>query len=361
MRIIKYIFLLLLLAIIGITVYVATQKGDFVIEQSTVIKVPKEIVFNYVNDYRNWEEWGAWKEDDASMKFTYPDNTVGQGGSYSWNGSNGEGKMTTTFIKPNDSIAQKATSDSNEYISNITFKDTVGGTKVTWRSEGSVDFMSKVYATFSGGVNKMMNNMYERSLNNLKQVITKEINTFNVTVNGVIQKPATFYIKQTTTTKLKDMQSRLNPMLQKMITFFKNNSISMNGKPFVIYESVDAQAGTITFSICGPLREEIYVTPGSDITVGKLEAFSALKTTLTGDYSHRDEAIKKAKDHLSKNSMLQNTALKYIDVYVENASDVKSPSKWVTEVLIPIQAPTTVVPVAAVVTPPALDTEVITN
>ncbi|MFY0482928.1 SRPBCC family protein [Flavobacterium sp. PLA-1-15] len=360
MRILKYIFLLLLLAIIGISVYVATQKGDFVIEQSTVIKVPKEIVFNYVNDYRNWEEWGSWKEDDASMEFVYPDNTVGQGAFYSWKGSNGEGKMTTTFVKQNDSIAQKATSDSNEYASNITFKDTVGGTKVTWRSEGSVDFMSKVYATFSGGVNKMMNNMYERSLNNLKQVITKEINTFNVTVNGVVQKPATFYIKQTTTTKLKDMHSRLNPMLQKMIAFFKNNSISMNGKPFVIYESVDTQAGTITFSVCGPLKEEIYVTPGSDIIVGKLEAFSALKTTLTGDYSHRDEAIKKAKDHLSKNNIQQNTALKYIEVYVQTASEVKSPSKWVTEILIPVQS-AVVVPVPVVVTPPVLSPEVITD
>ncbi|RZK10480.1 MAG: transcriptional regulator [Flavobacterium sp.] len=360
MRIVKYIFLLVLLAIIGVTVYVATQKGDFLIEQSTVIKVPKEVVFNYVNDYRNWEQWGSWKEDDASMKFVYPDNTVGQGGSYTWKGSDGDGEMKTVFVKQNDSIAQKVTSDSNNYTSNITFKDTVGGTKVTWRSKGSVDFMSKVYATFNGGINKMMNTMYERSLNNLNHVITKEINTFTVEVNGIVQKPASFYIKQTATTKLKDMQSSLNPMLQKMITFFKNNSMTMNGKPFVIYESVDAQAGTITFSVGGPLREEIFLAPGSDISVARLEAFSALKTTLTGDYSHRDEAISKAKNHISKNNIQQNTALKYMDVYLKNASDVKSPSKWVTEILIPVQS-AVVVPTPTVVTPPVMAPEVITD
>lgn len=360
MRIVKYIFLLLLLFIIGITVYVATQKGDFVIEQSTVIKVPREIVFNYVNDYRNWEEWGSWKEDDSSMEFIYPDNTVGQGGSYSWKSGKGDGEMKTTFVKQNDSIAQKVTSSSNNYASNITFKDTVGGTKVTWHSTGSVDFMSKVYATFNGGINKMMNTMYERSLNNLNKVITKEINTFSVEVNGIVQKPATFYIKQTATAKLKDMQSKLNPMLQKMITFFKNNAMAMNGKPFIIYESVDAQAGTITFSVGGPLREEIFLAPGSDISVGRLEAFSALKTTLTGDYSHRDEAIKKAKDHISKNNIQQNTALRYVDVYIKNASDVKSPSKWVTEILIPVQA-AVIVPDPTVATPPAMSPEVITD
>lgn len=361
MRIVKYLFLLILLILIGASVYIATQKGDFVIERSTVIKVPKEVVFNYVNDYRNWEEWGSWKEDDKSMQFTYPDNTVGQGASYAWKGSDSEGEMKTVFVKQNDSIAQKITTGSDEYTSNITFKDTVGGTKVTWRSTGSVDFMTKVYATFNGGINKMMNTMYERSLNNLNKVITKEINTFSVEVDGIVEKPSTFYVKQTATTKLKDMQSSLNPMLQKMITFFKNNTMTMNGRPFVIYESVDTQAGTITFSVCGPLKEEIFLAAGSDISVAKLEGFSALKTTLTGDYSHRDEAIKKAKEHISKNNINQNTALKYIDIYAKNASDVKSPSKWVTEILIPVQAPAPPAPNPAVITPPVLAPEVITD
>jgi hypothetical protein len=356
MRIVKYIFLLLLLAVIGITVYVATQKGDFMIERSTVIKVPKEIVFNYVNDYRNWEEWGAWKEDDAKMEFIYPDNTVGLGGSYSWKGSDGSGEMKTIFVKQNDSIAQKVVAGLTEYNS---FKDTVGGTKVLWRSKGKVDFMTKVNATFNGGINKMMNALYERSLNNLNHVITKEINTFNVEVDGIVQKQATFYVKQTATTKLKDMQFKLNPMLQKMIAFFKNNSLSMNGKPFIIYESVDVQAGTITFSVCGPLREEIFLGPGSDISVGKLEAFSALKTTLTGDYSHRDDAIRKAKDHISKNNIEQNTALKYMDVYVKNAADVKSPSQWVTEILIPVKS--AIEPAVITATPPPASTETTTT
>ena len=50
-----------------------------------------------------------------------------------------------------------------------------------------------------------------------------------------------------------------------------------------------------------------------------------------------------------------------MDVYLKNASDVKSPSKWVTEILIPVQAE--VVPVVAptIVTPPVIDTQVITD
>jgi hypothetical protein len=54
MRILKYIFLLLLLALVGTTVYVATQKGDFKVTKSSIIKTPRSTVFNYVNDYKNF-------------------------------------------------------------------------------------------------------------------------------------------------------------------------------------------------------------------------------------------------------------------------------------------------------------------
>ena len=55
MRILKYIFLLILLALVGITVYVATQKGDFEVSKSSFLKTQRSTVFDYVNDYKNWE------------------------------------------------------------------------------------------------------------------------------------------------------------------------------------------------------------------------------------------------------------------------------------------------------------------
>jgi len=349
MRIIKYIFLLVLLAIIAVSVYVATQKGDFDVTHSTIINVPKSVLFNYMNDYKNWEDWDSWKEDDGGMKFVYPENTVGKGAAYSWSGTNGNGKIITTFVKENDSIAQKVVYGDNEADAYITFKDTLGKTKVTWSSKGNVGFIAKVKATFSGGVNNMLETRFVRSLNNLNKVITREINTFNVKVNGIVNNPGTFYVKQSTTCQTVDMQNRLLIMLPKIVRFFEKNKITMNGSPFVIYESNDPVNNTVTFSVCGPLREEIFLSPESDITVGKLEPYSALKTTLTGDYSHRSEARKKAVEYMTQNNILEYTTLKRIDVYVKSASDVRYPSKWVTELMIPVK--TAASPV--IVTPPA--------
>ena len=62
MRILKYIILLLILAFVGITVYVATQRGDFEIQKSGIINTTRSTVFEYVNDYKNWETFGSWMQ-----------------------------------------------------------------------------------------------------------------------------------------------------------------------------------------------------------------------------------------------------------------------------------------------------------
>ena len=51
--------------------------------------------------------------------------------------------------------------------------------------------------------------------------------------------------------------------------------------------------GLTKISICVPIKNEIFTSEGSDILSGKLEPFEAVKTTLTGDYSHSKKALDK--------------------------------------------------------------------
>jgi effector-binding domain-containing protein len=351
MKIIKYIFLLILLALVGISVYVATQKGDYSIKRSTFIKVPKEVVFNYLNDYRNWDQWLDLSADSSAVQFDFPENTIGQGGSFSWINGDEKGKIQTLFVKENDSIAQKISIDETISQSSLTLKDSIGGTKLNWTVTGTADFTTKIKAAFTENIASLKGKMYQNSLNNVTAIITKEIRNFSVEVIGAVKIDSVYYVKQTATVKLRDMNSKITPMLQKMDKFFKNGNLKMNGKPFVIYESSDRANGTITFSVCGPLKQEIFVSDPSDVSIAKLQPFTALKTVLKGDYSHRDAAIKKALKYLSEKKIDRNSALNYIDIYTVNASDQKSPSKWITEVLIPIQQKDAAAP-RVYVTPP---------
>ena len=355
MKIIKYIFLLLLLAVVGISVYIATQNGEYTIKRSTFIKVPKEVVFNYINDYRNWDQWLDLNADSTDIKFRFPENTIGQDASFSWMNGNEEGQFQSIFVKENDSIAQKMTLDGNVSKSSLTLKDSIGGTKLDWMVQGTADFNTKIKAAFTGGIEVLKSKIFQNSLNNLNAIITKEIKNYSTEVQGMITMEGVFYVKQTATAKMRDLNSKITPMLQKMEIFFKNGNLQMNGKPFVIYESSDTTKGTITFSVCGPLKEEIFVSDPSDVSIAKLEPFTALKTVLKGDYSHRNEAVKKAMNYITKNNISRNTALKYVDIYTINSTDVKSPSQWVTEVLIPIESQ--IIENPMLVTPPTLSAE----
>lgn len=334
MRIVQYLLLLLLLGTVAATVYVATQKGDFDITEQIEIKVPKSVVFHYVNDYRNWEDWSAWKQDDPKMVFSCSQNPAGKGAWLKWNGSESEGKATT--LSARDSIVQKVAQSGNESTAVLKFSTIGLHTVVSWHCKGKVDFSTKIYATFNGGVDAAMRDLFQRSLFNLKTVITKEINTYNIRVNGMVNIPGTFYVRQTASCRRADLPSKVSGLMARMQRFFQKSKLPMNGRPFVMYEAVDSQNQTVTFSVCGPLREAIFLTEGSDLSTGFLNGFKAVKTTLTGDYSHREEALKKTSDYLSEKGISENTALKRVDVYIKSIGDTRSPSQWQTQILIPV-------------------------
>jgi predicted transcriptional regulator YdeE len=121
-----------------------------------------------------------------------------------------------------------------------------------------------------------------------------------------------------------------------MVYFFKKNNIQIAGKPFVIYNTIDYANDIINFSVCIPTAEKVFIDTDSDMQSGEMEAFTCLKTTLTGDYSHLAETWKKAQKHITDNDFKQNFAGKYIEVYSKTIDDVKNPSKWTTELYIPV-------------------------
>lgn len=337
MRIIKYIFLLILLAAIAVSVYIGTQNGNFDIQRSKVINVPQPILYNYVDDYKNWEDWGPWAEDDKTIQYQYAEKTKGMGASYSWKGKDGEGKMTTVKTIENDSLFQKIyfeDSEPNDIIWG--FQKTGNGTKVTWRMKGQMNFMMKFFAFFSGGTENMLAPMFEKGLANIDNILVGELKNYSVTVNGLTRKSGTYYIKQTITCKIPTLNKNMGILFRKITKFTKDNNITVNGAPFAIYDKFDTVNGIVTFSACLPIVEEIFTSEGSDVEGGRFYSYLALKTTLKGDYSHSKEAWDKAYAEIAKHKWLENKSGKYIEVYKTGVNQTRKSSQWVTEIYIPI-------------------------
>lgn len=336
MRILKYIFLLLLLSLVALTIFIATQKGDYTIERSKIINSPKSAVFNYVNDYRNWGDFISWTIEDPEAKINYSENTIGKGASFSWEGKESNGEMRTLSVKENEDISQKMDSEGTTSSINWTFKDTLGGTKVTWKAKGKMSFFLKVYTALNGGADKVIGTIYEKTLINLDKALVYEINTFSIKENGIVTKPLSFYLCQTFTSEIAKINKNFKIVIPKITDFCKDNNIAIAGKPFILYHTYDTQKGLAKISIGVPIQSEIFITAGSDIESGKLEAFEAVKTTLSGDYSHLKKALNKSVDYLQKNQITRNPLFSHLEIYTNGKDDTKKPSEWLTEIFVPI-------------------------
>lgn len=354
MRILKYILLLFLLFLIGLTVFIITQKGDYSITRSKIIKTPRATVYNFVNDYKNWETFASWSDEKGKTQFVYPKNTIGKNASFSWNGTT-TGTIKTLELKENLFIKQKMTYNETETESYWTFKDTLGKTKVTWKTKGTMDVMMKIKAFVNGGIGNTIGSLYEKTLAQLDRTLDYELNTFDIKVNGIVVKPKQFYIAQTINSKNDKVLKNIKIMIPKMIGFFEKNNMVMHGKPFVIFNSVDDAKQITNFSVCMPIKDSVYIDPVSDVSSGKIEGFSAVKTTLTGDYSHLRKANQKVLDYLFENKLKRNFAILPYQVYALSFVDEKKPSKWKTELYYPIYPP--VVPKPVVSTPTVVENQ----
>jgi effector-binding domain-containing protein len=346
MRILKYIFLLIVLLAVGISVFIATQKGDYEVTVTRLINTPRNITYNYINDFRNWPQWAGF---DGEMKPEFGAITAGKGGSFTWEGDENDGAVKTVRTNENDSIVQQM--DWNGLPAELIwdFEESGKKTKVTLRVKGKMGFMPKVRATLKGGTNRIMAAIYEQSLAKLDKTLDFEINTYKINVEGVTEKVGHYYLYQSITSTIENLPMNITIMMGKMQRFFKKNNIPAAGRPFVLYNYYDASKGLTKFAVCIPVREEIFISPGSDVSAGKFAPFRAVKTTLIGDYSHLLEAWDKTFAYIDANN-IRDADADYMELYSVGKESGKGPSKWITEIYIPIAA-AAVEPVITPVTP----------
>jgi hypothetical protein len=322
---------------VALTIFIATQKGDYTVESNKTINSPKATVFNYVNDYKNWNQFSSWIISDNNIKLSYSPITTGNGSSLSWDGANDSGTIQTLYTKGNDSIVQKM--DFNGSASDVTwhFKDTLGGTKITWKSKGKMDFLSKVNSFLDGGTQNSLAKVFDKCLANLNKVLDFETNTYDVKVNGRVKKLETFYLRQSFTSKISDITRNANVIFPKILAFCEQNNIVLNGKPFIIYHTYDTIRNLTKVSFCIPIKDEIFTSEGSDILTGKLVPFEAVKTTLTGNYTYNKKALDKSMEYFSTNKIIADSAFSHMEIFTIGKKETKSPSKWVTEIYYPIK------------------------
>lgn len=174
----KFILFAVPAILVFFLIIVALQPSDFRVTRSLAIAAPPETVFPHVNELKKWAAWNPWEKIDPAMKLTYEGPPAGVGAAYAWVGNKdvGEGRMTLTDSRPNESIRFKleffkpmaGTSDAE-----FTFKPQGGQTEVTWTMTGRNNFIAKAFCLFMN-MDKMIGGNFEKGLADLKTVAEAE-------------------------------------------------------------------------------------------------------------------------------------------------------------------------------------------
>lgn len=164
----------LVLALAAFAVIVALQPSQYVVFRTAIVGAPPPVVFQQVDNMRNWDGWSPWAKLDPAAKVTFEGPPAGKGSVFTWTGNEkvGEGRMTVMesrsaelvrfkvdFVKP---FAGTSTSE-------FAFKPDGNQTVVTWSMSGMNNFIAKAMCLFVN-MDKMLGGDMEKGLAQLKAV-----------------------------------------------------------------------------------------------------------------------------------------------------------------------------------------------
>jgi ribosome-associated toxin RatA of RatAB toxin-antitoxin module/predicted transcriptional regulator YdeE len=335
LKYLKYFVFLLLAAIIGIAIYVAVLKSDYDIQRSRIIKAPAEVIFDYVNDFKTWENWSPWLEKDPTMVTSYKDTTSGVGATYSWKGKEGEGNLKTISAKPNKEIMQQI-DFGKKHVAEVYWiiTEVDEGTEVTWGMRGRNSFGEKFYWLFKGGIEKNTIPIYDRGLELLEQYILTELEKHSFEAIGAVDYGGGFYLYQTVSCQIQEIEQKMNEMFPAIVAYMAKNNIEASGKPFTLNHKWDEQNNTAMFSACIPVKERV-ITTGNVLT-GYLKPQKTFKTIFKGDYKFANEAWEAAYNGLVAQGFTEIAGAEPFEFYVVGPNDSRNPAKWITEIYIPV-------------------------
>lgn len=145
-------------------------------ERSVSIKAKPEVVYAYLNGFKNFNEWSPWAGLDPNAKYVITGPETGVGAKQSWTSEDpnvGSGSQEIIAVTPNESIRIKLefVGQSTENISTQTITPEGEGSKLVWRMDSALG-MNPVNRWFGSFLlEKFVGPDYEKGLAALKSKV----------------------------------------------------------------------------------------------------------------------------------------------------------------------------------------------
>ncbi|MDD3721205.1 MAG: SRPBCC family protein [Lutibacter sp.] len=335
MKYLKYFVLFLLVVVIALAIYGAVIKSDYDFSRSKIINAPAEVIFDNVNDFKTWENWSPWLEKDPTMVTSFKDTASDVGATYNWKGKDGSGSIKTISATPYKKIIQQINFGKG-HIAEVywNFNEVDLGTEVIWGMRGKKSFLEKFYWLFKGGIEKNMIPVYDRGLELLEKHVFTAMEKHSFETIGAVDYGGGYYLYQTTSCKIEDIEKKMSEMFPVVIKFMADNSIESSGKPFTLNHKWDEENNTAMFSACIPVKERVITT--GDVLTGYLKPQKTFKTIFKGDYKFANDAWEAAYNGLVAQGFTEIEGAEPFEVYSVGPRETANPAKWITEIYIPV-------------------------
>jgi hypothetical protein len=186
-KFVRFSLVLIAIVVLAVLVLALIEPTDVIVTRSTVIKAPKEAVFEQIVKFRNWPNWSAWHRIDSTMQLTYSGTEGMPGSGYQWVGDEhmvGTGEFKNTGVNGTNMDYELHLVKPWKMDATGTFKvdDTANGfSKVTWslKKHTSVPFnamnifvkMDKyIGGDFESGLDTMKWYVENQQANQIKEV-----------------------------------------------------------------------------------------------------------------------------------------------------------------------------------------------
>ncbi|WP_194850619.1 GyrI-like domain-containing protein [Nonlabens antarcticus] len=340
MKALKYILILLLVVIIAGAVYFSLQDGHYDVKRTSIVDAPSSLVYDQIADFDNWANWNTYHQrSDVDVQLN--EQSAGVDANYSFTDEDGKGTMTITRLNPNKSIDlemfYKHSLGSSRAKINYKLAQVENGTEVIIHTTGDKNLVGKILSTLSGtSMDEELGPSYEKSIANLNQYLTTEMDKYIANVDGRIDYSGGYYLYMSSSSSYENLSSLQSQMLRKIHSFMDANNIDSYGADMVLYEKFDEDGENAIFSAAVPVQERVITAANSRILVGFMEPQSAIKITLKGSYDYLREAWKNGDDYISANG-LERSEQPPFEVYKTDPSKIDNPANYITEIYLPVR------------------------
>jgi len=333
MRLIKIVFIFIIVVIGLYLVACLFIPAKFTVERSLTVESPGDIVFEKVGYFKNWDKWNPWKAKDSKLKTLFGPNDGKTGSYWLWKSDkSGEGRMTSTEIKDQQLLAYHVSFEKPykaEADGHIKIEPEGVKTKITWMIEGTNPFHLRVLNLL---MDKWIGPEFEKGLQLLKVVTEQEATVLNKVYYGYRIKETRFegariaYVKKSIPFEEVDEFFRENYI--KIKEEAQNCKFTIDGNNLALFYGRD-EINSVS-SIAAAVQVMGDSALGEDYSLMQIQPKKALLLNYYGGYKSSQNAYR-ALDNYLKNKRLR-LKKPVIEEYVTGPKQQRDSNQWHTRI-----------------------------